>query len=332
LAPDQLPPPILSFDNVTAGYDGKSVLKKLNLRLDGDDRIALLGANGEGKSTLSRLLADRLMPMSGTIHRASKLRVGFFAQHQLEELVQGQSAFQHLQRLRPQESPTQLRTRLAAAGISNDIADNMVEYLSGGQKARLLLAIAAIDVPHVLILDEPTNHLDIESREALAHALNAYEGCIILVSHDAHLVDLVANRLWLVENGCVSIFDGDMADYRKWLLSQRVAFKAASYLKSNCTVSSSDKKHRSGRQRRQSASVLRSKIRTCEKQLETLAAQKQLIETEMTMPGFFDQSNKESVATLNSRLVRIDAKISAVEDAWLEYQEELEQFTSKSAL
>ncbi|MGB0905760.1 MAG: 50S ribosomal protein L11 methyltransferase, partial [Mangrovicoccus sp.] len=149
---------------------------------------ALLGANGEGKSTLSKLLADRLAPLSGTVRRAPKLRIGFFAQHQLDELVPGESPFQHMQRLRPQELPTQLRARLGAAGIGADVVDNQVERLSGGQKARLLMAIAAIDAPHILILDEPTNHLDIESREALVHALNSYEGCVILVSHDAHLV------------------------------------------------------------------------------------------------------------------------------------------------
>ena len=221
--PETLPPPMLVLKQVAVGYDGAPVLRKLDLSLDADDRIALIGANGHGKSTLSKLLADRLEPLSGTVRRSPKLRVGFFSQHQLDELVPGESSFQHMQRLRPQELPTQLRARLGAAGIGADIVDNQVEHLSGGQKTRLLLAIAAINAPHILILDEPTNHLDIESREALVHALNSYEGCVILVTHDAHLVEMVADRLWLVENGNVYAFDGDMTDYQKCLLANRGA-------------------------------------------------------------------------------------------------------------
>jgi ATP-binding cassette subfamily F protein 3 len=283
---------------------------------------------------LSKLLADRLLPLSGGLHRAAKLRVGFFAQHQLDELVQGETALQHMQRLRPKELPTQLRARLGAAGIGADIVDNPVERLSGGQKARLLMAIAAIDAPHILILDEPTNHLDIESREALVHALNAYDGCIILVSHDAHLVELVADRLWLVENGQVSLFDGDMADYQKWLMAKRGG--ASSSAKASSAASSSvkasrradepaDKQQSSGRQRRQNTSALRSKIRSCEKQIETLNAQKQQIERQMAMPDFYHQSNSEAIAEFGSQLAGIEAQLAAVEEAWLQHQEELEQ-------
>jgi ATP-binding cassette subfamily F protein 3 len=312
------------LDHVAVGYDGKPVLRNLDLRLDGDDRIALLGANGEGKSTLSKLLADRLLPLSGGLHRAAKLRVGFFAQHQLDELVPGDTALQHMQRLRPKELPTQLRARLGAAGIGADIVDNPVEHLSGGQKARLLMAIAAIDAPHILILDEPTNHLDIESREALVHALNAYDGCIILVSHDAHLVELVADRLWLVEDGQVSLFDGDMTDYQKWLMAKRGG--ASSSVKASRRADEpADKQQSSGRQRRQNTSALRSKIRSCEKQIETLNAEKQQIEREMAAPDFYHQSNSEAIAELSRQLAGIEAQLAAVEEAWLQHQEELEQ-------
>ena len=327
--PDELPPPLLVLDHVAVGYDGKPVLQNLDLRLDGDDRIALLGANGEGKSTLSKLLADRLLPLSGGLHRAAKLRVGFFAQHQLDELVPGETALQHMQRLRPKELPTQLRARLGAAGIGADIVDNPVERLSGGQKARLLMAIAAIDAPHILILDEPTNHLDIESREALVHALNAYDGCIILVSHDAHLVELVADRLWLVENGQVSLFDGDMADYQKWLMAKRGGSSSSGASSSGAASrragGSADKQQSSGRQRRQNTSALRSKIRSCEKQIETLNAQKQQIERQMAMPDFYHQSNSEAIAEFGSQLAGIEAQLAAVEETWLRHQEELEQ-------
>lgn len=221
--PEPLPPPVLVLEQVAVGYDGSTVLHQLDLRLDADDRIALLGANGEGKSTLLKILAKKLAPISGRVHRSPKLRSGFYNQHQLDELVSGESPFQHMQRLRPGELPTQLRSRLGAAGIGADIFDAQVEHLSGGQKARLLMAIAAIDAPHILFLDEPTNHLDTESCEALVHALNGYEGCVLLVSHDAHLVEIVADRLWLAENGHVSAFDGDMTDYQKLLLAKRGA-------------------------------------------------------------------------------------------------------------
>ena len=327
--PEPLPPPVLVLDQVAVGYNGTPVLRKLDLRLDADDRIALLGANGEGKSTLSKLLADRLAPLSGTVRRAAKLRIGFFAQHQLDELMPGKSAFQHMQRLRPQELPTQLRARLGAAGIGADIVDNPVERLSGGQKARLLMAIAAIDAPHILILDEPTNHLDIESREALVHALNSYEGCVILVSHDAHLVEMVADRLWLVENGYVSTFDGDMTDYKKWLLAKR---SGASTVKADKpTTKPVDKQLSTGRQRRQNTSAVRAKIRSCETELETLGAQKQAIETKMSAPGFYDPSNAHNIAALGAELGRIDAQLVAVEEAWLLHQEELEQVTQLGA-
>ncbi|MDA0332455.1 MAG: ABC-F family ATP-binding cassette domain-containing protein [Proteobacteria bacterium] len=327
--PEPLPPPVLALDQVAVGYDGAPVLRKLDLRLDADDRIALLGANGEGKSTLSKLLADRLAPLSGTVRRAPKLRIGFFAQHQLDELVPGESPFQHMQRLRPKELPTQLRACLGAAGIGADIVDNPVERLSGGQKARLLMAIAAIDAPHILILDEPTNHLDIESREALVHALNSYEGCVILVSHDAHLVEMVADRLWLVENGHVSVFDGDMTDYQKWLLAKRGAASMASANKQE--IKPTDKQLSTGRQRRQNTSALRSKIRSFEKQLDALSAQKRAIETKMAAPGFYHQSNADNIAAQSAALASIDAQLIEVEEAWLHHQEELEQFTQSGA-
>ena len=327
--PEPLPPPVLALDQVAVGYDGAPVLRKLDLRLDADDRIALLGANGEGKSTLSKLLADRLAPLSGTVRRAPKLRIGFFAQHQLDELVPGESPFQHIQRLRPKELSTQLRARLGAAGIGADIVDNPVERLSGGQKARLLMAIAAIDAPHILILDEPTNHLDIESREALVHALNSYEGCVILVSHDAHLVEMVADRLWLVENGHVSVFDGDMTDYQKWLLAKRGAASMASANKQE--IKPTDNQLSTGRQRRQNTSTLRSKIRSFEKQLDALSAQKLAIETIMAAPGFYHQSNADNIAAQSAALASIDAQLIEVEEAWLHHQEELEQLTQSGA-
>ncbi|NHF71739.1 ABC-F family ATP-binding cassette domain-containing protein [Paracoccus xiamenensis] len=218
-APEQLSPPIIAMEDVSVGYGDRAVLRHLNLRIDQDDRIALLGRNGQGKSTLSKLLAERLATMAGRITRSSKLRVGYFAQHQVDELELDETPLDHIRRLRPSEAPAKLRARLAGFGLMEAQATTKVGQLSGGQKARLSLLIATIDAPHLLVLDEPTNHLDIESREALTEALNDYTGAVVLVSHDMHLLSLVAERLWLVDQGGVAPWQGDLDDYRAMLLS-----------------------------------------------------------------------------------------------------------------
>jgi ATP-binding cassette subfamily F protein 3 len=218
-APEELSPPIVAIDGASAGYDGRAVLRRLNLRIDQDDRIALLGRNGQGKSTLSKLIADRLPAMEGRVTRANKLRIGYFAQHQLDELHADETPLDHVRRLRPEEAPARLRARLAGFGLTADQADMLTGSLSGGQRARLTLLLATIDAPHLLILDEPTNHLDIESREALVEALTAYTGAVILVSHDMHLLSHVADTLWLVDGGGVSVWRDDLEAYRRHLLA-----------------------------------------------------------------------------------------------------------------
>ncbi|MFZ8924081.1 MAG: ABC-F family ATP-binding cassette domain-containing protein [Candidatus Puniceispirillaceae bacterium] len=328
--PEELPPPLLVLDDVAVGYDQKPVLRKLDLRLDADDRIALLGANGEGKSTLSKLFAGRLQPLSGQIKKSGKLRIGFFAQHQLDELVAGESPYQHMQRLRPKELPTKLRARLGGAGFDADIIDNPVERLSGGQKARLLMAMAAIDAPHILILDEPTNHLDIESREALVQALNVYEGTVIIVSHDSHLVEMIADQLWIVQDGMVQAFDGDMADYQRQLLARRgaggtarAARDDAGNLDQKPAGKPAGKIQSPGRVRRQNTSQLRAAVKQCEKAMVTLAADKDMIAREMARPGFYDSDNAAAIASLSSQLAAIDDALAAAEQAWLDAEEAL---------
>src|SRR6266481_2537342 len=217
--PPDLRPPLIALDRVSTGYvPGEPVLSRLDLRLDPDDRIALIGANGNGKTTFARLLAGRLAPFAGEITRSPKLACGFFAQHQIEEMRPEASAYDHLAALLPDVLPEAVRARLGAFGFGQEKAFLPVADLSGGERARLNLALVTHAAPALLILDEPTNHLDIESREVLVQAINEFPGAVVLVSHDEHLLELIADRLWLVADGTVRPFDGDLEDYRRLVL------------------------------------------------------------------------------------------------------------------
>src|SRR3954468_24418490 len=222
-APEKtLSPPIIAVDDVTVGYDPrKPVLNRVTLRIDSDDRIALLGANGNGKSTLVKLLANKLPPFSGHVTRAEKLSVGYFAQHQVDELNLDGSAYDHVRRLMPNAPETKVRGRTGAIGFSGKAGDTLVKSLSGGEKARLLLGLATFFGPNMIILDEPTNHLDIDSRAALAEAINEYPGAVIMVSHDRYLIEACADQLWVVADKTVTNFDGDLDDYRKLVMQSR---------------------------------------------------------------------------------------------------------------
>ena len=315
--PAALRPPLVTIEKGQVGYDGKAILSQLHLRLDSDDRIALLGANGEGKSTLSKLIADRLPLMAGDMAKSSKLRVGFFAQHQLDELVEGDSAYQHIVRLRPEESEKHLRTKLGSAGFNNDIVDMPVEKLSGGQKARLLMLIATIDAPHILILDEPTNHLDIESREALVLALNDYEGAVILVSHDTHLVESVADRLWLVKNGTVTSFDGDMDDYKKFILQQ------TSNQKPSQSKQVQVKQKKTVAPKKTNPIKLKLLAKELEEKMDMLSSQKSALETQMAKPDFYNNDGSK-IAEVTNRLSTVIEQLAETEETWLETLEKLE--------
>jgi ATP-binding cassette, subfamily F, member 3 len=217
----QLSPPIIAFENVAVGYGGEPVLRRLNLRIDDDDRIALIGANGNGKSTFAKLLAGRMAPLEGRVTRADKLDVAYFAQHQLDELKANESPYDHIRVLMPDAPESKVRARVGAIGFSGGAADAKVATLSGGEKARLMLGMATFGGPHLVILDEPTNHLDIDSRAALIEAINDYTGAVVLISHDRHLIEACADRLWLVADRAVSPFDGDLDEYGRLVLSSR---------------------------------------------------------------------------------------------------------------
>ena len=314
--PNELKPPLLVVEKGQVGYDNKPVLSRLDLRLDSDDRIALLGANGEGKSTLSKLFADRLPLMDGHMFKTNKLRVGFFAQHQLDELVEGDSAYTHIMRLRPNDDEKTLRARLGASGFGIDIADLPVEKLSGGQKARLLMLMATIDAPHILILDEPTNHLDIESREALVMALNEYEGAVILVSHDSHLVETVADKLWLVNDGAVADFDGDMEDYKALVMEAHKKSKSKKAKSSAASPKSDQPKVNIARLKKQSGEL--------EKKMEKLTTRKHALEAEMAAPEFYQAHSQEAISGKTDALSVTIAALSAIEDEWLALQSQIE--------
>ncbi len=222
-APEKmLSPPIIAVDDVSVGYDPKNpVLNRVTLRIDTDDRIALLGANGNGKSTLVKLLANRLAPFSGAITRAEKISIAYFAQHQLDELSEDGSPYDHVRKLMPDAPETKVRGRTGAIGFSGKAGDTLVKNLSGGEKARLLLGLATFFGPNMIILDEPTNHLDIDSRAALAEAINEFPGAVIMVSHDRYLIEACADRLWVVADHTVTTYDGDLDDYRRMVLSAR---------------------------------------------------------------------------------------------------------------
>ena len=309
-APEELSPPIIAMDGVSVGYDGRAVLRNLSLRIDQDDRIALLGRNGEGKSTLSKLLAGKLAPMAGTVTRSSRLRIGYFAQHQVDELYIDETPLQHIMRVRPGEGQPRLRARLAGFGLMADQADTVVARLSGGQKARLSLLLATIDAPHLLILDEPTNHLDIESREALVEALTAYTGAVILVSHDMHLLGLVADRLWLVKGGRVEPYAQDLEAYRAMLLAGDAPAKPEK------------PKPEKKRASRDEVLALRSEVRKCEERLEKLNDMRDKLATKLANPELYEKPSEAEV--WQKKYAEVMEAIDRAEAMWLKAQEKLE--------
>ena len=322
--PEELPPPLIAISEGTVGYDGTPVLGKLNFRLDQDDRIALLGANGQGKSTLSKLVADRLDLMAGTGTRSKKLRIGYFAQHQLDELHEDETPIQHIARRFPEETPAKHRARLGAAGFGADVAEVEARRLSGGQRARLLLMLATLDAPHLLILDEPTNHLDIESREALIHALNDYGGAVILVSHDAHLVEMVADRFWLVHDGRVKPYDGDMADYKRFLLSQRGAPGPVEEKPARAEPKPAKAPTKAAPATRRSPANLKADAEKCEARVVALQKMLDRIDERLNEIALSDTISQTDLEKLGIKRAEIVEGYERAEEMWMRALEQLE--------
>ncbi|MDB5661346.1 MAG: glycosyl transferase family 1 [Cypionkella sp.] len=313
--PEELSPPIINMEGVAVGYGGPPILKKLSLRIDQDDRIALLGRNGEGKSTLSKLLAGKLVACEGKMVQSSKLRIGYFAQHQVDELVIDETPLQHVMRLRPAEGQPRLRARLAGFGLMADQAETAVGRLSGGQKARLSLLLATIDAPHLLILDEPTNHLDMESREALVEALTEYSGAVVLVSHDMHLLGLVADRLWLVKGGAVTPYTEDLEAYRRQLLAGDEEAKPVKAVEKPKKVSQDEVK------------ALRSEVKKSEERLDKLNQMRDRLAKKLADPELYESARAGELDTWNKKYAEVMDALDRAEAMWVAAQEKLETAT-----
>ena len=314
--PSELASPLVNMENVSAGYGDKVILKRLNLSIDNGDRIALLGANGNGKSTFAKLLSGRLQPLGGEMRRTPKLKVGYFAQHQTEELPLEKTAAEYMATLMPEADETKVRAHLARFGLGKEKALTRISLLSGGEKARLLFAAMTRNAPELLILDEPTNHLDMEARDALVEALNEYAGSVILITHDLHLIELVADDLWLVDKGGCRPYDGDLDDYKELLLSVRVSPEEKK------TVAAAEKEKQQAKEAaaaaRNNLRELKSRLRRIETELERQTALKTSLENK-----FQEQLSTDEIIQTQKELNAVAEKIEALETEWLEIGEQL---------
>jgi ATP-binding cassette subfamily F protein 3 len=323
--PEKLAPPLIAIRDADVGYaEGKPVLRRIHENIDADDRIALLGANGNGKSTLMKLIAGRLSPMKGDMVRSGKLRIGYFSQHQTEELDVDSTPFQEMARMTKQKTgdykESAVRARLGAFGFGKTLADNRIGDLSGGEKARLLFAFMSFDAPHLLLLDEPTNHLDMDSREALVQALNNYEGAVVIVSHDPAMVERVADRLWLVKDGACDDFDGDLEDYRAFTIqSRRESRREEKRARDAKTPAAAPVVERPSLSRSQ----LAKKIAEAEKSVQRLTREKEQLEALMATPAVY--GNPEKIRQTKEDYGKLVKELEAQETVWLEAQEQRDQ-------
>jgi ATP-binding cassette subfamily F protein 3 len=321
--PDKiLSPPIIAVDGVSVGYDpAKPVLNNVTLRIDNDDRIALLGSNGNGKSTLVKLIAGKLAPFSGKVVRADKLSVGYFAQHQTDELDLDGSAYDHLRRLMPHETETKVRARTGAIGFSGKAGDTKVSSLSGGEKARLLLGLATFYGPNMIILDEPTNHLDIDSRAALAEAINDFPGAIIMVSHDRYLIEACADQLWVVADRAVTPYDGDLDDYRRSVLTAR-GMRASSRDRAGNERGNG----KPARAKSEKRVPLKQKISNAESEIARITGIIEKIDAALALPDLFKRDPKQAAQLTKARASAADA-LQRAEDEWLEASSSYDEAT-----
>ena len=315
--------PIVAIQSGAVGYEpGNPILKNLNLRIDNDDRIALLGSNGNGKSTFAKFISGRLAPESGEVKLAPSLKIGFFAQHQLDDLIPEQSPVEHVRRLMPGAPEAKVRARVAQMGLATEKMATAAKDLSGGEKARLLMGLAAFNAPNLLILDEPTNHLDIDSRRALIEALNDYEGAVILISHDRHLIEATVDRLWLVNGGTVTTFEGDMDEYRDLIVTSGKKKEEKPQLIEDTTSKADQRKLNA--ERRASLTPLRKKINEIESLTAKLEKQIQALDAELAEPALYERTPAKAAEKVKQR-GEAAAKLTAAEEDWLMLSAEYEE-------
>ena len=310
-SPERLQNALVTIEGGVAGYDDKPVLENLNLRIEPDDRIALLGANGNGKSTLAKILSHRLLLMSGKMTLAKKMKIAYFSQHQTEELDVEKTPYEQLSAVMPLATETQIRAQLGAFGLNKAKSDTLIGQLSGGEKSRLLLALITKDAPHLLILDEPTNHLDLQSRQALLEALNEYTGAVVLITHDLHVIELTCDTLWIVRRGTCQNFMGDLDDYRAQLLKNNDRNDLASD-----KMTSKELARKEAAQRRARVAPLKKEIRALDEKLAKLTARKQMLEEQLVKVYSADSSIE---------LALLNAQIKDIEEEWLRLNEECEE-------
>ena len=310
-------PPLITIEQASVGYNNIPILKNINLSIDPDDRIALLGVNGEGKSTLSKLIAKKLNSMKGKLNYPKKLKIGYFAQHQLDELRSNETPFEHLYSKLDKEVPSKIRAKLGSVGFTQDTMDIEVKRLSGGQKARLLLLLVVIEKPDLLILDEPTNHLDVESREALIMALNDYTGSLILVTHDAFLVERLVDRLLIIKDGNVSEFLGDINEYKKVVLNNNTIKGKHKEVSSKNIVNN--------RSKTSSTKDLKKLLTNCENKISKYEKQKSILEDEMLLENFYEANNQKRIQEVNIELKTLINLITEEEKKWEELVVKIEK-------
>jgi ATP-binding cassette subfamily F protein 3 len=315
--------PMLTFEDVSVGYGDHVVLRHITNRIDPDDRIALVGVNGNGKSTFAKLLAGDLKPMGGQMRKGKGLEIAYFAQHQMDKLKPEQTPLEHVASLMPYDSEARRRSRVAQMGLTTSRMDTLVKNLSGGERARLLLGLITFAGPGMLILDEPTNHLDIDSRDALVEALNEFTGAVLIISHDRHLIEATVDKLWIAQNGTIEEFDEDLDSYQRMLTSgkDRPVKTAAPQM-----AVAIDRKaaRQDAAARRAEVAPLRKSIKEAEQKLGRLRAELEKVEAILGNPRTYDGA-PERIALLGKDKARFAADIAATEERWLTLSAELEE-------
>jgi ATP-binding cassette subfamily F protein 3 len=321
----ELSPPIIAMESASVGYDERVILSRLSLNISNDDRIGLLGSNGNGKSTFAKLLGGRLKTMSGSLRRSSKMEVGFFAQHQIDDLDANGTPYTHVAPLMVDGTEAKIRARVAQMGFPNVKSDTRVSELSGGEKARLLMGLATFHGPHLLIMDEPTNHLDIDSRAALIEAINEYEGAVILVSHDRYLLEACADRLWLVSGGTVSAFDGDMDEYTKYVLEQAGAEREARRRaeREERGEDAPKAETRNAQDQRTAKREAKKKLDALEDKMAQFQKLMARIDDALAAPDAFTRDTAKA-NQLSAQRAELERALARVEEEWLALSEELE--------